>query len=68
MTTEGDNDDRQLVGDDELCARLIEEIDDTNAILERVRRRPAVRAQVARLLRPRVILQRGGESPPTNDA
>lgn len=68
MTTEGEHDDEQLAGDDELCARLIEEIDDTNAILERVRRRPAVRAQVARLLRPQVILRRRGETPPTTDA
>lgn len=67
MTTEDEHDDGQLAGDDELCARLIEEIDDTNAILERVRRRPAVRAQVARLLRPRVILHRRGESPPPSD-
>lgn len=37
MTTEDEHDDGQLAGDDELCARLIEEIDDTNAILERVR-------------------------------
>lgn len=68
MTAEGEHDDGQLAGDDELCARLIEEIDDTDAILERVRRRPAVRAQVARLLRPRVIPHRRGESPPTSDA
>lgn len=67
MTTEGEHQDGQLAGDDDLCARLIEEIDDTNAILEEVRRRPGVRAQVARLLRPRGIGRSRGDSPPTTD-
>lgn len=67
MTTEGEHQDGQLAGDNDLCARLIEEIDDTNAILEQVRRRPGVRAQVARLLLPRVTVQPRGDSPPTGD-
>lgn len=67
MTTEGEHDDSKPAGGDELCARLIEEIDDTNAILERVRRRPGVRAQVARLLRPRVAGRPRGESPPSSN-
>lgn len=67
MTAEGEHNDGEPAGGDELCARLIEEIDDTNAILERVRRRPGVRAQVARLLRPRVTGRPRGESPPVGD-
>lgn len=57
----------QLGRDEEFCARLIEEIDDTNAILEQMRRRPGFRARIARLLHPRPPERLTAEPPPPRD-
>lgn len=50
-------------GEDDLLGRLVEELDDTNAILERVRRR-GVPEELAHQLQPRSTGYGGAEWPP----
>lgn len=50
-------------GEDDLLGRLVEELDDTNAILERVRRR-GVPEDLAHQLQPRATGHGGNGSPP----
>lgn len=52
-------------GEDDLLGRLVEELDDTNAILERVRRR-GVAEEVAHQLQPRSTGYRDGGPPLRN--